>query len=177
MDPDQFKELKGPLANMPGRFGFFGYFPRTPDAGWIQRAEATYTAAKKKVGTIHGVVLPELALNEEEFKELSASYCGTYGSFVVAGVGEPVADVHAPKDYAKNFLRFEVPVGSRATGLGRQDKHHRWKLERSQILQYGCGANLNHDREWWEYIALRRRTVTFASMNPWLTIVAPMELS
>jgi len=172
VDPDQFKELKGPLANMPEKFGFFGYFPRTQMADWIKKGKAAYEAAKLKVGTIHGVVLPELALNQDEFRQLSSLYCGKRGSFVISGVGEPVDELDSPKGYAKNYLRFEVPMGSRATGLGQQNKHHRWKLERNQILQYGCGANLNHDREWWEYIGLRQRTVTFVSMNPWLTIVA-----
>jgi hypothetical protein len=170
--PDQFRELRGPLANMPGRFGFFGYFPNAFATNWLKSAVATYEAAEQIVGTVHGVVLPELALTERAYGALCRRYC-SQGAFVISGIGEPVADAtDASRAYAQNYLRFTVPMKARATGVTRQDKHHRWKMERSQILQYGCGANLSHVREWWEYIELGKRSISFASLNPWLTIAA-----
>jgi hypothetical protein len=51
-----------------------------------------------------------------------------------------------------------------------QKKHHRWKLEKNQIVQYGIGSNLHPLANWWEHIELGNREISFVSIQPWLTM-------
>ena len=51
-----------------------------------------------------------------------------------------------------------------------QSKHHRWCLDRSQILQYGLGARVPASRECWEGIHLGDREINFVTLQSWLTI-------
>jgi hypothetical protein len=43
----------------------------------------------------------------------------------------------------------------------RQNKHHRWSLDQSQIYQYHLGGVLHPDVRWWEAIDLPRLEVNF----------------
>ena len=61
------------------------------------------------------------------------------------------------------------PLGSNWVHLGasfdgrwshyRQDKHHRWSLDRSQIEQYHLTEVLDPRVRWWEALELRRRSL------------------
>src|SRR6056297_117169 len=44
----------------------------------------------------------------------------------------------------------------------QREKHHRWKLDRHQILDYGLEGFLNPPYQWWENIDLLNRRVDFA---------------
>jgi hypothetical protein len=170
--PRQFYAVRGHLRNMPPRFGFFGFQPDVDAAALTTKAIAAHDAATRMVGPIHGVVLPELSLTREALQKMTAEMTQQRRSFLVAGVCEPPsrgADGSA-STYGRNYVAFEVPVQTSEVGIRPQEKHHRWKLDRNQILQYGCAANLSHNMEWWEYIDLARREIAFVSMNPWLTM-------
>lgn len=54
--------------------------------------------------------------------------------------------------------------------LRTQLKHHRWCLDRNQILQYGLGGRLPASRECWERTAIGSRTVNFVTLGSWLTM-------
>src|SRR5262249_21293110 len=47
-----------------------------------------------------------------------------------------------------------------------QSKHHRWKLEGSQINRYRLGKVLDPDLYWWEHIDLAPRCVDFRVFRP-----------
>jgi hypothetical protein len=168
--PRQFRPVDGGLLNMPDRFGFFQLEPDADIDGWIDRASAAFDAASELVGAVHGVVLPELALPETALAPFRDYCVRKKRAFLISGVSGRTKTSKSPS-YGRNYVAFDVPLPSGIeTSVLPQPKHHRWKLDRSQILQYGCGANLTHTREWWEHIELGSRSISFVSMNPWLTV-------
>jgi hypothetical protein len=120
-------------------------------------------------------VLPELALNVEQFLAVER-VAWRERILLVAGV----------QDSAPNWRRNLVvvqPLGllesakRRTKGLASrlesnrvgQSKHHRWCLDRKQILQYGLGGQLPASRRCWEYIDIPGRELNFVSLGHWLT--------
>jgi hypothetical protein len=51
-----------------------------------------------------------------------------------------------------------------------QQKHHRWKLDETQIIKYQLGGSLSPNKLWWEGIKLSRRKVTFINVGDDITI-------
>src|SRR5579883_452329 len=85
-------------------------------------------------------------------------------SFLVCGIYEPPSNGKPGQNYAQLCTKvFNTTVEF------RQDKHHRWYLDNNQICQYGLGTMLDPNKKWWEYISLNERTVTFLSLDAWLT--------
>src|SRR5262249_52446694 len=113
---------------------------------------------------IHGVVLPEAALSPSEYNRLS-KWVTAKNSFLVAGVGVPSV---SGKKQSQNTVRFNLPFMETIT----QDKHHRWRLDKSQIRQYGLGHRLNPEKIWWEHINLQNRRLNFFSISEWLVMAA-----
>jgi hypothetical protein len=62
--------------------------------------------------------------------------------------------------------RFDNGQGDRT----KQYKHHRWKLDESQVRQYGLSTVLDTSKEWWEAIKVQRRRVSFVNLGNRLTI-------
>src|SRR4029077_20748514 len=113
--------------------------------------------ARKQVGRIDGVVLPELALRDNHHEEVKNAVLDT-GSFLISGVGSPSTE----KKVGANCVALDIPI----VGLDfqtniRQNKHHRWKLTKSQILQYGLSTHLNPAASWWEHICIAERRLVF----------------
>jgi hypothetical protein len=74
-----------------------------------------------------------------------------------------------------NRIALDLPLyHSPATGFipVRQSKHHRWCLDKSQIVQYGLGAALDPMRAWWEHTTVEPRTIAFVAMRRRLTMAA-----
>jgi hypothetical protein len=53
-----------------------------------------------------------------------------------------------------------------------QSKHHPWKLDESQVIQYGLGGVLSPYREWWEHIDCSGRRLHFISISENLVLCA-----
>jgi hypothetical protein len=53
-----------------------------------------------------------------------------------------------------------------------QRKHHPWKLDEGQVIQYGLGGVLSPYREWWEYIDCTDRHLNFISISEDLVVCA-----
>ncbi len=51
-----------------------------------------------------------------------------------------------------------------------QYKHHRWKLDRSQIIQYQLGGALSPNINWWEAIKIGEREVNFINIGEQMTV-------
>jgi hypothetical protein len=47
-----------------------------------------------------------------------------------------------------------------------QKKHHPWRLDEAQVIQYGLGGVLNPSTGWWECADLTDRQLSFISMSP-----------
>jgi hypothetical protein len=124
--PSQFDiaaPVRGEMKNMSDRFGFFGFRQR-PDAGAVRIIESLYAASKAEMGKIDGVVLPELALLEEEHEELRR-FVLKEEAFLVTGVGRAS---QSAEQHDMNRVCFDIPHEEPLW----QSKHHRWKLDESQ---------------------------------------------
>ena len=93
---------------------------------------------------------------------------GTGVGVVVAGVRETAAADGRPPG---NWVHIGVLLGGRWWHY-RQNKHHRWSLEESQVLQYHLGGALHPSLRWWETMEVPRRAVQFLEIGGGITIVA-----
>ena len=154
------------LKNMRKNLHFFDYKP-PKRAGFVKDFEQLLRNACAKVVNVDGVVFPELAMDLETFKQVR-TMLNRYvpASFLIAGV----------RSAHRNDSYCSIPDSSAGKGKAlrevreRQAKHHRWKLDRSQIEQYGLGGRLDAECKWWESTIVERRTMNFFSLQPWLTI-------
>jgi hypothetical protein len=156
--PSQFevaRAVKGEMKNMPDRFGFFGFRQRA-DIGAVKAVQALYEAAQTDMGQIDGVVLPELALSEAEHEELR-QFVLNQDAFLVSGVG---AASKSTEEHDVNRVCFDIPHEAPLS----QSKHHRWKLDESQLRQYSLGSRLSVEKSWWEHVSLNDRRLLFVSL-------------
>ncbi|HEY9422311.1 MAG TPA: hypothetical protein VIW92_12910, partial [Thermoanaerobaculia bacterium] len=134
--------------------------------------------AMKKVGRIHIVVFPELALKKKELhalkSELARELPLAFMPMLVSGVrsdeGSGDTETYAS---GSSLGRNQVVLTTFFAGKWYdlfQDKHHRWKLEGSQIKQYNFGSVLPGNQEWWEAIKIAPRRMTFLAPNGWLAL-------
>ena len=168
------------LPDLPKEFGFFEYAPpadpetrsglqqlfRLPRKPLLlSRLNMLVEAARKAVSKIDGVVFPELALTAKQCDDISDALIKE-GVFLICGV----RDGPAPgRKASQNYLRFDVPFERRKLSL-RQDKHHRWRLDKRQIVQYGLGSRLDVAANWWEHISVGNRELNFVALDDWLTV-------
>lgn len=146
-----------------GGYGQFTFDIRgRPPLGVMKRL---LRLAEKNIGKIDGVVLPELALSPNSVDQISRALVRE-DRFLITGVGEPASAKH-PGD---NHIRFDVMLpGSEYLAELTQRKHHRWKLNKNQIMQYGIGSGLHPQANWWEHIDLNDRRLVLVTLKPWLT--------
>jgi hypothetical protein len=164
--PKQFQPTEpthGSLLNMAAGNGFFSYEPPRLKA-LIDNVANIIKRAEESVGHIDGVICPELAMTIEDHEQLRTEVVAK-NKFLISGVSS-AAD---GEEFGRNFLRFDLPLSEKHFTTIEQPKHHRWCLDRSQILQYGIGARLDPTIRWWEHTAVEDRCLTFVAMRPWLT--------
>jgi hypothetical protein len=160
---------KAELRDMPSEFGFFEYDPRDLDNP-VQRLKLLLKEARRTVKTIHGVIFPELALTPIEYEKIRATLI-KQDIFLICGVREqPTSRRRA----GMNYLRFDTPLDIPNLGIQtvshQQSKHHRWRLDKRQIVQYGLGSCLDVKSQWWEHISIGNREVYFVVLDNWLTV-------
>jgi hypothetical protein len=171
----------GGLPDMDeSQHGFFRYRLRGGRKWNPRRFREVIEKAKMHVGRIDAIVLPELAVTERELKTIATNLLKSGSStdrdpppMVIAGVAAPHSE-----DCIWNKSVTLIPsiaYGGRAGleyGYARfeQPKHHRWKLDKQQIMQYGLGGFLDPAFTWWENSHVPNRELFFVSMNAWLTI-------
>jgi hypothetical protein len=165
--PTQFKAASprfGELANMPSKYGFFSYVKKSDPKGLLERLNKVYERAIDLADRIELVVLPELALDLAEYEHVR-DWARQRGLLLLCGVGEP-SDGANP---GKNYVALDVLLSSEHSVQLRQYKHHRWQLDKRQIVQYGLGGQLAPDGLWWEHISAQARRLTFVSLLGWLS--------
>lgn len=132
------------------------------------------------------VILPEAALNEAILKDVEEILAKYNVSFYIAGVRDKPPDkrfdrnavyfktLRKKEDVSEDFIGWEFPANETNAGDNsrryRQSKHHRWKLNYSQIIKYNLGLSLDPNKEWWEAIKISRRKVSFLNIGDKLTI-------
>jgi len=145
-------------------FGYFDYQPsRIKGAGVAEWTSQILLHSGELGQPVDLIVFPECSLDEAEWETVSA-VAADHGAFIVAGVrGRNESD-----NRGTNVVRLRAPYKWQESEP--QHKHHRWKLNRSQITAYGLGGTLQSAAEWWENIDVRERTLNFFAMSEDLVI-------
>ncbi|HEV2722929.1 MAG TPA: hypothetical protein VG323_23090 [Thermoanaerobaculia bacterium] len=113
--------------------------------------------ATREVERVHAVVLPEAALTAE----MAASVAETLGKesdielFVSGAIDAEEGETPRNVTYSAIFKQREV------FGTWTQSKHHRWKLEETQVRRYHLGHVLGKKNAWWERINVADRECHF----------------
>lgn len=188
-----FCEMVGaPYQANSEKEGFFEYRPdwssddQLKNENWFIRHGLANILedAKKEAGRIDLVILPELALSEENLGSFERKLEEEEVSGYIAGIRYDRPDPDRPDPNRKEFNRFNRNmVYCKFLQLEKgqfefppdledyiQQKHHRWKLDETQIIKYQLGGSLSPNQVWWEGIKLSRRKVTFINVGEEITI-------
>jgi hypothetical protein len=153
-----------------GRWGWFDaeqtWLPKNTDdrrrTAFVDFVLDLIAQARAKGERVDGVVLPELALNYRQFRALGAALAKDGQiDFLISGLSRN------PRQRPGNFVgiapffllgdaRSQDITGWEKLVLVRE-KHHRWKLEKTQIEAYGLG--LDPDKSWWENLTILSRSI------------------
>jgi hypothetical protein len=158
----------------------FGYFEFTPAERLdLDLVDRTLLGARDEVGGVDVVVFPESAVDEGDLGDLEAVLDRHGVTMLMTGVRQ-----HAPRSgrMPGNWVHIgvnpQLEKGAAATGSTRQEwfhirqnKHHRWSLDESQIYQYHLGGALHPHILWWEAMDVARRAVQFVELGEELTLV------
>jgi hypothetical protein len=87
---------------------------------------------------------------------------------LIAGLRDRPAGANG---FASNWVHFGAEQDGRWWHY-RQDKHHRWSLDRSQIEQYHLTHVLDPRVRWWEAIELNRRSLQIIERDDGHTIAS-----
>jgi len=182
VSPSQFdieRRQTPPSSHVNNARRYFSYHPApTSNDELAARMRAALKKAKTHTKRIHAIVLPELALDEEQysvaeqiaFEERAILVAGVHvendGRSQNTAVAQPIAfsefgpssDDEEIDEVAADFLRIV------------QSKHHRWCLDRNQIIQYGLGGRLPASKECWESTAIDERNLHFFTLANWMTM-------
>jgi hypothetical protein len=169
-----------------GNEGLFTFSPASTTFSQSKVASAIRSALLE-TKSVDMVILPEGALAEAEIPVLEEALTCKYTSrgvlappvsSYIAGVRR---DPQKPGDFGDNMVFFKTAVYPRdqqasvffePTGKdgGIQYKHHKWKLDSSQVVAYSLGHSLAPGTNWWEAIRIRRRRVTFMNIGEQITV-------
>ncbi len=159
---------KAQFAGEGFRWGYFDveqeWLSNLTSAKLLEFIQALVTEAKKDCNGIHAVVFPELALNDALYLELSVELPKILPEIELFIAGQSGAASARSGNFVSVTLYQQDPTDrTRKRGLiSRREKHHRWKLDRYQILDYGLEGILSPSMSWWEDIDLLSRRVDFS---------------
>ncbi|WLI76439.1 hypothetical protein Q5705_17920 [Kosakonia sp. H02] len=148
---------------MAGNFGFFTYEPDAEiDSSLVIEC---LEDAIKEIGNIDIIALPECSVSAETAKKIADALKLRFQSnpencpALILGVYK-----RGDNDrFGENSLTLYVPEDKKGTDFGlteiHQHKHHRWYLDRNQILNYKLGTALMTNKKWWEYTSIADRSL------------------
>ena len=165
-----FKSQLNPNINTEKKgIGFFSYDPDKNLKDFSKQLIKVIDAALEETSEIDMVILPECALRYDEIKELeNVLKLKRIPSYIVGERGR-----NDNSHFLENFVSFNmIDKNELFTEANRikQKKHHRWKLDKSQILKYNLGHILSPMTDWWEAININRRCVNFINLGEEITI-------
>lgn len=148
---------------MNDNFGFFTYAPDIEITS--ESVISCLKNAIEEIGDIDIIVLPECAVLKETAQQIAdklkdlfkftpekcpALILGIYKKGDISHFGENSLTLYVPDDKIGEEFTL-TPV--------HQHKHHRWFLDRNQILNYKLGSCLMTNKKWWEYTSITDRTL------------------
>ena len=156
---------------------YFGLKPR-----WLEDFGTNVTGEKLAVELINelivkakietgagpnGIVLPECALTEAVAHDLVEALADSGVEFVITGV------THQEKGKAYNrACTFVIDPATREFFQFTQNKHHRWRLDRTQTDRYALDFDRDPDNDkWWEDIDVSCRTLPFFGLRKDMSFV------
>jgi hypothetical protein len=157
-------------------FGFFEFVPAEKlDLGLL---EHLIVAAKDEADSVDVVMLPESAVDETEIDALEA-LLDTHGVvMLITGVRQRLTPEKLPSNWVHTGVspRLEKGAPSRSSTAEqwfhiRQNKHHRWSLDETQIYQYHLGGSLHPHIRWWEAMEVPRSSLQFVELGDGITLV------
>lgn len=128
-------------------------------AHFLKHCVALLKNAKLESRSVNAVILPELALDYDLFDRLCELLKEEEPclEFVVSGSSDNCYNEDGNHVLTRIWYqdREQILTQSRA-------KHHRWRIDRSQVNAYALGASLNPKiQNWWENTPLGRRELHF----------------
>ncbi|PYQ60388.1 MAG: hypothetical protein DMF53_17090 [Acidobacteria bacterium] len=167
------------LSALAEPYRFFSFQRKTGNHSTAPVQSFLDTALKKSlefVDRVDGIVFPELALTWKEYRAAERMAIEK-NALLIAGVNGQPGDGELKHPTNACFVQ---PGG--LTNLGqnakklydhlriRQCKHHRWCLDRNQIIQYGLGGVLPASKNCWEHTKIDYRYLNFVTLGHWLTL-------
>lgn len=127
-------------------------------------------AAAADMGEIHGLVMPEMALDYDLFeavayrlgrstvrKDIEFFMCGTSGNARREGNFACTATFLRLPDDDLEVCAFPL--------FDDRQKHHRWRLDRYQISRYGLTSALDPKYLWWEELPIYSRSLSMQQIR------------
>ncbi len=125
-------------------------------AGYVRHFIAQ---AEKEVDQVDMILMPELALDDDSFwmlvEQLKPKSKKRNPVLLVTGVKTETADKKSI-NVARTIL-----IANELKGHIDQKKHHRWKVDDSQIRTYALAEALDPAKTWWEDIDINDRELNF----------------
>jgi hypothetical protein len=124
--------------------------------------EQILDAARAEVGDVHGLVLPECALSYDVFRHLCEKLESRPGfELFIAGLfdAKEPDQGYRKGNFAAMARREKGADGNFRFDISTREKHHRWRVEKSQIDAYALGSALDANRGWWERIDILSRSL------------------
>ncbi len=127
-------------------------------------------AAEVEVDKVHGLVLPEAALEASQVRPLAARLARRTNLelFISGYMSSEGRNARLPE----NAVYTSVFHNHKMLQAWSQAKHHRWRVDRNQITRYHLGHALDPSRNWWEKIEIKPRTCNFYVFRDGATLAA-----
>jgi hypothetical protein len=150
----------------------FGFYEFAPESGLdLELLDRVLAAARKEAGSVDVVVLPESAIEASEIEDAERLLDRHGVVMLQAGVRERAQPDKLPGNWIHLGVNPRLEKGtlpsereSEAWFHIRQNKHHRWSLDESQIYQYHLGGVLHPSIRWWEAMRVPRRAIEFVEV-------------
>ncbi|HET8921999.1 MAG TPA: hypothetical protein VFN26_03270 [Candidatus Acidoferrum sp.] len=164
------------LAKEP--FGLFEFAPS--ERLDLELVSRMIVGARDEVDSVDAVLLPESAVDESDVNDLEALLDHHGVVALMTGVRQRSPQ---PGRFPGNWVHIGISPrlekgASLPSSTGeqwfhiRQNKHHRWSLDKGQILQYHLGGALHPNIRWWEAMEVPRRAVHFVEHGDEIAIVS-----
>ena len=159
------------VGDHDGRWGWFDvdqlWLPPQDDAerrkSFVDFVLNLVRNARKERKRVDAVVLPELSLDFPLFRQLARALANEQQvDFLIAGLSSNREGRSGNFVAIAPFFLFGAET-DRGSGLDQlflvREKHHRWKLTKTQINDYMIGTSLSRSHNWWEHLNLLGRSL------------------